>query len=502
MKKVKTFTSIYTIVVCLFSLLIVSCTSTKDKSNSKAITKVAKAIKTPARPNILFILCDDLGYSDLGFNGSKDIPTPNLDELANNGTIFTAAYVAHPFCGPSRAAIMTGIYPHEIGAQFNLPPNSGETIKKGISLEETFISKVLDDAGYNTGIIGKWHLGSNPEFHPNVRGFDDFFGFLGGGHNYFPEKYRAAYKQQEANGRKIIWDYLHPLEHNGKQIKETEYLTDAFSREAVRFITDAGKTEDPFFLYLAFNAPHTPLEAKEEDLKLFSHIKDKKRRTYAAMVYAVDRGVKKIKQSLIDSGQLENTLIIFMSDNGGKVKAGATNFPLKEGKGSTYEGGFRVPMFFNWPNVVPSGQKFNYPVSALDLYPTLAKLAGAKIPSGKRIDGKNMWDNFLIKKDSHKDDDIFVMRHRNGYSDVGVRKNQWKAVKAYNQKWKLFNIEKDISENNDVSSLHPAILKDLVNDAKLWSTKHVQPEWWHNAKTGIEWKQDNMPRFNETFKLD
>ena len=449
----------------------------------------------------MVILCDDLGYSDVGFNGSKDIPTPNLDLLAKNGTIFTAAYVAHPFCGPSRAALMTGMYPHEIGAQFNLPPNSGETIKKGISLEETFISKVLDDAGYNTGAIGKWHLGSNPEFHPNVRGFDDFFGFLGGGHNYFPEQYRAAYKKQEANGNKLIWDYLHPLEHNGKQIKETAYLTDAFSREAVRFITDAGKTKDPFFLYLAYNAPHTPLEAKEEDLKLFSHIKDKKRRTYAAMVYAVDRGVKRVKQALIDSGQLDNTLIVFLSDNGGKTTSGATNYPLKEGKGSAYEGGYRVPMFFNWPNVVPAGRKFQTPVSALDFYPTLARLAGAKIPSSKRLDGKNIWDDFLLQKDAHKDDNIFVMRHRNGFSDVGVRKNEWKAVKAYNQKWKLFNIENDISEKNDVSSLHPAILKELVHNAKLWSDKHVQPEWWHDVKTGVQWKKDGMPKFDETFRI-
>mgnify|MGYP000510064199 CR=1 FL=1 len=497
----KKLTSLFKVVVCLFSLLIISCNSTKDKTNSKTTSKVVKAIKTPKKPNILVILCDDLGYSDLGFNGSTDIPTPALDGLAKDGTIFTSAYVTHPFCGPSRAGLMTGVYPHTIGAQFNLPPNSGETIKKGISLKETFISKVLDEEGYNTGLIGKWHLGSNPEFHPNVRGFDDFFGFLGGGHNYFPEQYRAAYKRQEANGRKLIWDYLHPLEHNGKQIKETEYLTDAFSREAVRFISDAGKTEDPFFLYLSFNAPHTPLEAKEEDLKLFSHIKDKKRRTYAAMVYAVDRGVKKIKQSLKDSGQLENTLIVFFSDNGGKTKAGATNFPLKEGKGSAYEGGYRVPMFFHWPNVVPAGEKFDYPVSALDFYPTFAKLAGAKIPSTKKLDGKDIWNNFLTKTDSHKDDNIFVMRHRNGFSDVGVRKNEWKAVKAYNQKWKLFNIDKDMAEKNDVSAQYPEILKDLVKDAQSWSTSHLQPEWWHDEKTGIEWKADEMPKFDKTFKI-
>ena len=360
----------------------------------------------------------------------------------------------------------------------------------------------MDNEGYHTGLIGKWHLGSNPEFHPNVRGFDDFYGFLGGGHNYFPEQYRKAYAQQEANGRKLIWDYLHPLEHNGEQVKETEYLTDAFSREGVRFIEEASKTENPFFLYMSYNAPHTPLEAKEEDLKLFSHIKYKKRKTYAAMVYAVDRGVKRIVDKLKESGQYENTLIVFFSDNGGKTKAGATNYPLKEGKGSVYEGGFRVPMFFHWANVVSAGKKYDYNVSALDLYPTFARLADAKIPEGKRLDGKNIWDNFLQNQDNHKDDNIYVLRHRNGFSDVGVRNNEWKAVKAYQQKWKLFNVDNDLGETNDLSAKFPNILKNLVTEAATWSESHIQPQFWHDEKTGIDWKDDKMPRFDKTFQLD
>ena len=480
-------------------IFLMSCNSSKDKVASKEDVVKNKNIE---RPNILVILCDDLGYSDVGFNGSKDITTPALDQLANTGTIFTSAYVTHPFCGPSRAALMTGIYPHKIGAQFNLPPNSGETIKMGIDVKEKFISNVLDDAGYNTGIIGKWHLGANAEFHPNVRGFDDFFGFLDGGHNYFPAQYKAEYQKQKDSGRKIIWDYLHPLEHNGKEVDETEYLTDAFSREAVRFINNASKTKDPFFLYLAYNAPHTPLEAKAEDEALFAHIKDKKRRTYAAMVYAVDRGVKEIVATLKESGQYENTLIVFLSDNGGKTTAGANNYPLKEGKGSVYEGGFRVPMFFHWPNVVPAGKKYDYNVSAIDFYPTFARLAGAKIPEGKKLDGKNVWDNFLQNTDAHKDDNIYVMRHRNGFSDVGIRHNEWKAVKAYQQNWKLFNVNDDISENFDLSAKYPAILKNLVTQAQVWSASHIQPLWWHDEKTGIEWKADKMPRFDKTFQLN
>ncbi len=485
----------------LFSITVLCCNSTKKTSNENNLSSLETQNKLP-KPNILMILCDDLGYSDVGFNGSKDIPTPNLDMLANNGTILTDAYVAHPFCGPSRASLMTGRYAHKIGAQFNLPPNSGETIKKGIDANETFISKVLQDEGYYTGLIGKWHLGANKGYHPNERGFDDFYGFLGGGHNYHPEQFKAAYKKQKENGRDIIWDYLHPLEHNGVEVDETEYVTDGLSREAVRFIGEAAdKKDNPFFLYLSYNAPHTPLEAKEEDLKLFEHIKDKKRKTYAAMVYAVDRGVKKVVDELKATGQFDNTLIIFFSDNGGKTKAGATNYPLEEGKGSTYEGGFRVPMFFHWPNVVPSGRKYHYPVSALDFYPTFTNLAGTKIPESKQLDGKDIWGDFLSNKNARPRECVFAMRHRNGFTDVAVRKDDWKALKVYQQNWKLFNIKEDIKESNDLSSKNPEILKSLVSEAENWSKTNIQPLWWHDEKTGDDWKADGMPHFDKTFKI-
>ncbi|WP_111706177.1 sulfatase-like hydrolase/transferase [Lutibacter citreus] len=487
--------NIFKLAVYFFLFVFIGCNSVKPNATKTTVKS------TPEKPNIIIILADDLGYSDVGFNGSKDIITPNLDALAQKGTIFTSAYVSHPFCGPSRTSLMTGRYAHKIGAQFNLPPNS-ETIGEGISLNETFISKVLHNAGYQTGVMGKWHLGAVEKYHPNNRGFDDFYGFLGGGHSYFPKEYRAKYEAQKKNGKQVIFEYFLPLEHNGKEVIETEYITDALTREGSRFITEAAKKKDPFFLYLSYNAPHTPLEAKEDDMKHFQSIKDEKRRTYAGMVYAMDRGVGKIVETLKATGKYNNTLIVFLSDNGGKTSAGATNSPLKEGKGSTYEGGFRVPMFFHWPNIVPSGKTFNHPIMAIDFYPTFARLAGAKIPEGKILDGKNIWDDFLAGKNAHINDDIFVMRHRNGFTDVAVRKNQWKALKIYQQKWKLFNIEQDISETSDLSKQHPDILKNLVNDAENWSKTNIQPRWWHDKKTGVEWKKDNMPKFNQTFKLN
>ncbi len=300
------------------------------------------AVTNAPRPNIVVILCDDLGYSDVGFNGATDIRTPSLDRLARNGTIFSSAYVTHPFCGPSRMGLMSGRYPHTYGAPFNLP-NSGQGIeeynKEGIPVSETLISTVLQDASYYTGAIGKWHMGITQPFHPNTRGFDDFYGFLGGGHMYFPERYRGIYERQSRTGKKYINEYVLPLEHNGKEVRETEYLTDAFSREAVRFIQGAAADSQPFFLHLAYNAPHTPLEAKEEDLKQYANITDKKRQIYAAMVHAVDRGVGEVVDTLKSTSEFDDTLIIFLSDNGGKTSSGATNRPLSKGKGSVYEGG-------------------------------------------------------------------------------------------------------------------------------------------------------------------
>lgn len=451
------------------------------------------------RPNIVVILCDDLGYSDVGFNGSKDIITPALDQLARNGTIITSGYVAHPFCGPSRAAMMTGRYPHEYGAQFNLPPNS-ETIGKGIPLEETFISKVLQESGYYTGIVGKWHLGANPEFHPNQRGFDDFYGFLGGGHNYHPEQYEARYAAEKEKGTKVIWDYLKPLEHNGVEVHPKEYLTDALSIYASRFVKEAAKKDKPFFLYLAYNAPHVPLEAKEEDLKLFSSITDKDRRTYAAMVYAVDRGVNDLVATLKETGEFENTLIVFLSDNGGNLLHGATNFPLQEGKGSTHEGGYRVPMFFHWQGKVPQGQFFDFPVSAIDFYPTFAKLAGASLPSGKKVDGKDIWNGILVNQNPHAKDMIYVLRHWEGYTDVGARKDDWKVLKS-GGKWQLFNITLDKSEVYDLGHLFPEKLREMVKEVEKWSQGHAEPQWFAPVELEQIWKAKNMGSFNDTFLI-
>ncbi|TKB43674.1 sulfatase-like hydrolase/transferase [Thalassotalea mangrovi] len=452
-----------------------------------------------ARPNILLILTDDQGYADVGFNNQQtDVVTPNLDALANNGLVFNSAYVAHPFCGPSRAALMTGRYPHKIGSQFNLPVGGSST---GIDVNETFISKTLQQAGYFTGAIGKWHLGELEPYHPNNRGFDEFYGFLGGGHDYFPSQYRPKYEHLKKQGITRMYDYITPLQHNGKEVRESEYITDALSREAIRFInTAADNKQQPFFLYLAYNAPHVPLEATEEDLARFAHIKDKKRRTYAAMVYAVDRGIENITKALKDSGQFDNTLIVFLSDNGGNTSKGGVNTPLREGKGSAHEGGHRVPMMVHWPDGLARSGNYAYPVSALDLYPTFANLAGAELNPGKILDGVDIWPHLMANTSARAGQSLFMMRHRTAAHDVSVRRDQWKAVRTKKTgKWQLFDIENDMSEKHDLSAKHPRILEDMIRDIAHWSWSNVPPRWFHIHEEGDLWRQHDMPRFSETF---
>lgn len=456
-----------------------------------------------SRPNILLILCDDLGYNDVGFNGSKDIITPEIDKLAHGGTIFSSAYVAHPFCGPSRASLLTGRYSQKIGTPFNIRSSNNPIINDqlGVPISEVFMSKILQQSGYYTSAIGKWHLGTTKKFHPNNRGFENFYGFLGGGHNYFPMQYQRIYKAQLKQGKKHIRDNIIPLEHNQKAVKEKEYLTDAFSREAINSIQQSIKKEQPFFIYLAYNAPHTPLEAKQEDLNKFTHIQNKNRRTYAAMVYAIDRGIGKIVTTLKETHQLDNTLIVFLSDNGGSVDHGANNYPLKGIKGDTWEGGYRVPMFFYWPKYIKAGQKVDFPISSLDLYPTFVNRAGANLSQKIPLDGKDILRDLKNNENPHKSDMIYALRYRHGYCDVGARKGDWKITRMGNEPWKLINITHDIGETKNLAGKYPKRLNEMVMDVEKWTKSFVKPLWFYSIKDKELWESGKMPNYKETFEV-
>jgi len=476
-----------------------------------------------SRPNIILIFTDDLGYADVGFNAElfgvkTDVVTPNIDRLARAGTIFKQAYVAHPFCGPSRMALLSGRMPHTFGGQKNLPNHAAKVANfnaRGIPTSETLMSTVLQRAGYATMCVGKWHLGYRQPFHPNTRGFDEFYGFLGGGHQYYP--FITDKVEPKVN------DYQYFMERNGKEIRSPEgaYLTDTLTDETIKFIHGRRGGKSPFFIYLAYNAPHSPLQGKTEDLKhLYPDHKPsnpkngvnytdyEKRQNYVAMVYAVDRGIARIMKTLkdpdndgdpVDSIE-KNTLIVFLSDNGGKILQAANNAPLQDDKGSTLEGGIRVPMFMHWPGKVPAGLVFKHAVNALDLYPTFAGLAGAKIPSGKKLDGQDIWNDLLTGRDPHANEPMFWLRHHGVGNEVAVRRGNLKAYRKNFGKWKVFDVTKDVGEVRDIAKDSSKQLNTLIADGLAWSKKHQTPQW-HDTKNGlISWRQKKMPQYPRTFQ--
>jgi arylsulfatase A-like enzyme len=476
-----------------------------------------------ARPNIVLIFCDDLGYADVGFNANHfkvktDVVTPNIDELAKHGMIFTQAYVPHPFCGPSRMGLLSGRMPHTLGGQKNLPDvvkNLRDYNQKGIPVGEKLFSSVLQDSGYRTSCVGKWHIGSTKPFHPNQRGFDEFFGFLGGGHIYFPSVTDAV--------KNKVNDYQFFLERNGVDYKSPkgEYLTDMLSEEATKFISKSASGDEPFFLYLAYNAPHSPLQGKTEDLqKLYPNHKPskpengvdfrdyEKRQNYVAMVYAVDRGVKQIVSTLNDPNGdgkdddsiMDDTMIVFLSDNGGKIAQAGNNAPLQDDKGSTHEGGIRVPMFVHWPKAIAADSVFDHPVLALDFYPTFAGLAGAKIPKDKKLDGKDIWSDILAGRNPHAGETMVWLRHHGGGNEVAIRRDQLKAYRKNGGAWRVFDVTSDVGEAEDVAKSNRDFLKQRITEGAEWSKTLIDPQW-HDTEAGLNaWNENNMPKYDATFK--
>lgn len=318
------------------------------------------------QPNILLILADDMGYGDLGCMGSEFLKTEHIDALAATGVLCVQGYVASSVCSPSRAGLLTGRDPRRFGYEGNLNkaasayPTRPELL--GLPPGEHTLGDHLRSAGYATALIGKWHQGVGESFHPQRRGFDYFCGMLGGSHGYFPDP--------ENN----------KLQRNGDPLDEfsSPYLTDFFTDEALAWIQRQERTEQPWFLFLSYNAPHGPLQATEADLAQFAHIQDPKRRKYAAMMLALDRGVGRITQHLRDTTQWENTLAVFFSDNGGATGNASWNGSLSGAKGCLREGGIRVPTIWHWPNRFPPSKHAGI-VSSLDLLPTFMAAAGADL---------------------------------------------------------------------------------------------------------------------------
>ena len=398
------------------------------------------------RPNIVHIVADDLGWKDVGFNGSADIKTPHLDALAAGGVKFSQFYV-QPMCTPTRAALMTGRYPFRYGLQTAVILGPGSY---GLDTSEYLLPQSLKDAGYTTAIIGKWHLGhADIKYWPKQRGFDYQYGAMIGEVDY--------YTHSDAG----VLDWF----RDNKPVREKGYTTQLLGSDAVKYI---GKQESgkPFYLYLAFNAPHTPYQAPPEYIERFSHIQDPTRRTYAGMVACLDDEIGRVVDALDKKGLRENTLILFHSDNGGtknpmfagqmadlsKVKIPCDNGPYRDGKGSLFEGGCRVVACANWPGKIQARTEHGI-VHAVDIYPTFAALAGASTSKSKPLDGLDVWGTMAEGKPSPRKEVVYNVEPFRG----AVRQGDWKLI------WRalipasvdLYNLAEDPYEKNNLAAAHP-----------------------------------------------
>ena len=411
-----------------------------------------------SKPNILVILADDLGYADVGFNGCRDIPTPHIDTLAKSGVRCTSGYVTHPFCSPTRAALLTGRYQQRFGHENN-PAWLPQSTVAGLPVSQTTLPQVLKTAGYATGCVGKWHLGAHPQFHPNRRGFDEYFGLLGGGHMYTPGAVGSG-------------EYQIPMDRNGKPEPLTEYLTTVLGCEGASFITR--HQGHPWFLYLAFNAPHTPLQVTDPLLERVKHITDETRRGYAGLVVGLDDAVGVVMKALRESGQADNTLVFFLGDNGGPVSVThSDNTPLRGAKGQVFEGGIRVPFVVSWPGRLLQGKEYAQPVISLDIFAAAVALTGAKVPAGHVLEGTNILPYLAGGRTGAPHDRLFW--RTGGGAQFAVREGDWKLVGRQNSETQLFNLAADVGESRDLAAAQPEVLARLTQAYADWNKGNIAP---------------------------
>lgn len=428
------------------------------------------------KPNVLYIIADDLGWKDVGFHGS-DIKTPNLDALAAGGVQFDQFYT-QPMCTPTRAALMTGRYPMRYGLQTSVIPSAGTY---GLATDEWLLPQALQEAGYETAIIGKWHLGhAERRYWPRQRGFDYQYGPLLGEIDYFTHS---------AHGRR---DWF----RDNKPVTENGYVTSLLGRDAVKLI-DRHDPKKPLFLYLAFTAPHAPYQAPKEYLDKYETISDPFRRAYAAMITAMDDQIGRVLDALDKRKMRDNTLIIFHSDNGGPRSAQFTgevdtskgtipcdNGPYRDGKGTLYEGGTRVVSLANWPGHIKAGGIVDQPIHVVDMYPTLVGLAGGSTAKSKPMDGTDVWPTVSEGKPSPREEVVYNVEPFR----AGVRKGDWKLVwgAVLPPQVELFNVREDPAEKTNVADKNPEKVAELQNRAAELARQSVPPLLLGEVK-GIAW---------------
>ena len=404
-----------------------------------------------SRPNFLIIYADDLGYGETGVQGCKDIPTPNIDSIAKNGLRCTQGYVAATYCSPSRAGLMTGKYPTRFGHEFNAICRTS-----GLSLKETTIADRLKKLGYATAAIGKWHLGDPTEYHPTKRGFDEFYGTLANTPFYHPTKFIDSRVSGEV-----------------RAVDDADfYTTDKYAERSVDWLER--NREKSWLLYLPFNAQHAPLQAPKKYLDRFTSISDEKRRTFAAMMSAMDDAVGTVLAKIRSIGQENNTIVFFIGDNGGPTQSTTSNNGALRGyKMTTFEGGPRVPFFVQWKGTLPAGKDYDLPVMNLDVMPTCLAAAGAPIESTAGIDGLDLVPYLSGKKTASPHETMF-WRYGEHWA---VRHGDWKLVvsKGGSGKPELYNIAKDIGESTDLATGELGRVMELQKRYDAWSAQQAEP---------------------------
>lgn len=496
---------------------------------STALPGGAAAKPRDARPNVIVIIADDLGYGDTGAYGSPIVRTPNIDALARDGVRFTQAYATHPVCSPSRAALMAGRVQTRFGYEFN---PAGRDRVKGVSRAERLLPQLMRDKGYQTAIIGKWHLGQPIGYHPLDRGFDSFFGLLGGATSfltryasgdgsYMPPGAGLSFGQAEgitvdadASEEQVMAQLRRgsPILRDRREVEVADYLTDAFTTAAVDLI---GQQRDrPLFLYLAHPAPHTPLQATRKYMDRYAHITDPGKRVYAAMVSALDDSIGAIRAKLVETGQADNTLIIFTSDNGCAryVLGACTNAPLSGFKRDHLEGGIRIPFIAVWPGRIPRGVVSDQVVSNLDILPTAVSGARGRVPAtAEGLDLVRLmaraarqpvprtlyWrsgPNFAIRDGNWK---LWIANRRDPaapiMTETALVPDGTKAtVSALGQHVMLYDLATDPGEKRNVAEANPQVVAQLRAKLARWDRGNTDPQWTSMRQTTMRYDNQDL----------
>lgn len=481
-------------------------------AQAQAYARVRQGAPAPGRrPNIVLILADDLGKTDISMYGSRLIRTPNIDSIGQNGATFSEGYITSPICSPSRAGLLTGRYQQRFGfelivheryprnrleylvfkhvlarrgdwkvADEMVAPEFDQILKQGLPPSEITVAELLKASGYSTAIMGKWHLGANASSIPIHRGFDYHYGFYGAQTLYARTDHPEIVNQHGDDfSDKFMWSRHGEncvLRRNDEPVDEELYLTTKIAHESSQWILQ--HKNDPFFLYIPFSAPHAPLQATRKYFDRFAHISDPHKRVYLAMLAALDDAVGEVLTTLRDANLEQNTLVIFLSDNGGATYTHATdNAPLRGGKFTNFEGGINIPFMVQWKGQLPAGRRYSQPVSSLDIFPTLAAAAAAELPTDRTYDGVNLLP--LLSGNAGQQPPVLhsALYWRSLYTKA-IRRGRYKLIRDdLAGRTVLFDVESDKSELNNLAAQSPDVVSSLLRELSSWEAGLQNPLW-------------------------